>query len=176
MDSKARRLRFAIAIAAVWLSPSLASAASPAPSPQPAVGMIVRDTAGAQVGTIEQVSGNMAIVTTGKHKVSLPMSSFAMDKQGPLIAMTRDQLDAAAEKAEAQSKAAFRARLVPGVLVKGLSGVNIGTIKQVDDDFVVLTSAKGDAKLPVNAFTDSSDGLKISMTAADFEAAVAQGQ
>lgn len=151
---------------------AVAPVAAPA-SPQLAAGMTVHDPAGGEVGSIESVSNDAVIVATGQHKVSLPPQSFAMSPKGPLIGMTRAELDAAAAKAADNAAEALRAQIVPGAGVKGVSGNSIGTIKAIDGEYVVLATGKGDARLPVNAFGSGPDGLKIGMSAAEFDAAVA---
>lgn len=149
------------------------STAGIAASPALVTGMTVRDTAGETVGTVESVSGANAVIATGQHKVALPLQSFALDAKGPRIGLTRAELDAAAEKAAANSAAMLRAQLIPGVAVRGKSGATLGTIKQIDDDYVLLASTAGDVRLPVNAFGSTPDGVAIGMTAAEFQAAVA---
>lgn len=59
-------------------------------------GAPVRDQAGAPVGTIESVSAEGAVVSTGTVRAQLPISSFGKDNQGLVIAMTKIQLEAAA--------------------------------------------------------------------------------
>jgi hypothetical protein len=62
-------------------------------------GATVYDVSGGVVGTVETVEGQFATVSTGKNKARLPLSSFAKGDKGPLLGMTRDQLDAAASAA-----------------------------------------------------------------------------
>lgn len=59
-------------------------------------GAQVRDQAGAPVGTIESVSAEGAVVSTGTVRAQLPITSFGKDNQGLVIAMTKTQLEAAA--------------------------------------------------------------------------------
>lgn len=85
-----------------------ASAAAPAPAqtaqaaapPKLAAGVAVNDTSGNPVGTIEAVDGGFATLATARSKVRLPISAFAGGDKGPVIAMTADQLDAAAAGAQ----------------------------------------------------------------------------
>lgn len=66
-------------------------------------GATVNDPAGAKAGTIEEVSGDFAVVATGKNKVRLPLNAFADGGTGPVIGMTAAELDAAADAAKPKS-------------------------------------------------------------------------
>ncbi len=59
-------------------------------------GAAIRDQSGEPVGTIESVSGETAVVSTGAVRAEIPISSFGKDSQGLVLAMTRSQLEAAA--------------------------------------------------------------------------------
>ena len=63
------------------------------------VGATVKDTNGGTVGTIESVDGQYAVLSTGKSKVRLPLTSFGKGAEGPVLAMTQAQVDAAASAA-----------------------------------------------------------------------------
>lgn len=76
-------------------------AATPAAPPKVTQGATVFDVSGGEVGTVESVSGDLAVVSTGKNKARLPLSSFAAGEKGLLLGMTREQLDAAASAAAA---------------------------------------------------------------------------
>jgi hypothetical protein len=82
-----------------------ASGTTPAPAtttepPKLAKGASVSDTSGGTVGTIEDVTAEFATVATAKNKVRLPLNAFAAGTDGPVIGMTAEQLDAAAEAAK----------------------------------------------------------------------------
>ncbi|PWG02600.1 hypothetical protein [Sphingosinicella humi] len=62
-------------------------------------GAEVRDTDGNVVGTIESVDANGAVIATGEARVQIPVSSFAKDDKGLVIAMTKAELEAAAKAA-----------------------------------------------------------------------------
>ncbi len=84
-----------------------ASAAAPAAPPAAAppklvAGVAVNDTTGRPVGRIETVDGQFATLATARSKVRLPLTAFAGGDNAPVIAMTAEQLDAAA--ADAQPK------------------------------------------------------------------------
>ncbi len=62
-------------------------------------GAEVRDTDGNVVGTIESVDANGAVIATGEARVQIPVTSFAKNDQGLVIAMSKTELEAAAKAA-----------------------------------------------------------------------------
>jgi hypothetical protein len=59
-------------------------------------GASVRDQSGGMVGTIESVSAQGAVVSTGTVRAQVPITSFGKNAQGLVLAMTKAQLEAAA--------------------------------------------------------------------------------
>lgn len=161
-------LGLGLVLAAMGASPTIAA------SPQLTAGMTVSDAAGGQVGMIDSVTADSVVIATGTHKVALPLSSFAAGSNGPVIGMTRAELDAAAEKASADAAAALRAQILPGVAIAGSQGNNLGTVKAVEGEFVILTTAHGDAKLPIASVGSGPKGLMIGMSANDFHTAISK--
>ena len=144
-----------------------ATAATAAASATPTAGATVYDPQGGTVGTVASISGSTATIDTGKNKVGLPFSSFAAGDKGPVIAMTRDQVDQAAAGAKANAAAAVTA----GASVKGPKGEPVGTIKSVDGQYAVLDTGAKQAKLLLSAFASTDGGLVIGLTKAQVEAA-----
>ncbi|WP_156679824.1 hypothetical protein [Sphingomonas profundi] len=157
----------ATAPAAAATAPA-AGAAAAAPT-KVAAGQTVYDTAGGVVGTVDKVEGQVAVLATGKNNVGLPLTSFAMGPNGPVINMTKDQVDAAATAAAAKTAASVTA----GASVKDTSGGSVGTIKSVEGEYALLDTTKVQVKLPLSAFAAQGDGLIVSMTKAQIEAAAA---
>ena len=58
-------------------------------------GSAVFDTSGGEVGTVESVDENGAVVSTGSARARLPFSSFGKNDRGLVISMSRAQLEAA---------------------------------------------------------------------------------
>ena len=169
--------RFASAgLAATLLMPaSLAAQQAAAPAAAaPAVGATVYDTSGAPIGTISSIAAGAVTIDTGAHKVPVPATSVGPGAKGPVMAMTKAQLDAAYEQASAQATAQVRAKLVPGTAVSSLHGsATLGTIKSADDQYVTLTTGKGDVKLPISGFsTDAQGKVIVGLTVDQFNAAV----
>lgn len=140
-------------------------------------GAAVSDTSGNPVGTIESVNGDLAVVSTGTTKVSLPVSSFGQGAKGPIIAMTKAELDAAASGAQANAKNELAAQLKAGASVYGSDGASVGTVESADAQFVTLNLGDQKAKLPLESFSKGAQGPVIGMTAAELKAAIgASGQ
>jgi preprotein translocase subunit YajC len=175
---------FALASAALVPGAALAQAPAQAPTTAPAAGAAptagaavttgatVYDTSGGVVGTVESTDGTNAVVNTGTVKAAIPLTSLGKGAQGPVLAMTKAQLEAAAGQQQAQASAEFKSKLVPGATVYGTGGAQLGTIKSVDASGVTLTTADGDAVLPVTGFGPGPQGILLGMTADQLKAAM----
>jgi preprotein translocase subunit YajC len=162
--------------AAAGTAPTAATTASAATTTSTTLGAgaKVLDTSGGTVGTIESVDGDFVVLATSKSKVRLPKTSFAMGPNGPVIAMTAAQVDAAvAQAAPSPQASATKPTVAQGATVADMQGGSVGTISTVDAQFatVQLTSG-GKVRLPINAFgAGSNGGLRIAMTAQQLSAA-----
>ncbi|WP_294292541.1 hypothetical protein [uncultured Sphingomonas sp.] len=157
-----------------------ATPATPAPAAQtapqgPAVGVTVKDTANGDVGMIEAINGDLAVINTGTNKVSYPLNAMTPTPTGPIIALTKAQLDASFAEQQAKAAAELQTRLAAGTEVFARDGsTKLGTIKAVDAEFVTLTTTAGkDVRLPKGGFATGRVGLVIGMTAPEFTAATA---
>ncbi len=175
-------MRSTTMILAALLIGTAASAQAPAAAPAASVadqvkaGATIYDPAGTEAATIESVANGLVVVSTGTNKVTLPIASFAPGAKGPVVSVTRAQLDAAAVQGKAQADAALATALVAGAPVKGSGGNAIGTVKTVATPNVVLSTAKGDVAVPKAAFSAGPGGLVVAMTASEFDAATAAAQ
>lgn len=178
-----KRFEILAAVAAAALCPSIATAqttsatapAANAPATATAsvtTGATVYDTSGGVVGTVASTDGTNAVIDTGTNKAAVPLTSLGKGAQGPVLAMTKAQLDAAAGAQQQQASAAFRSQLVTGASVYGAGGTKLGTIKAVDASNVTLTTDQGDAKLPITGFGPGPQGVTIGMTAAQLSSAM----
>lgn len=136
------------------------------------VGATVKDTAGGVVGQVTSVSGGNVVVDTGTNKVTIPETSFGTTPEGPLLAMTKAQLDAAAEAAMANQKAKLASAIQPGATIRGTQGGILGTITKRDGEFVMVKSDAGEARIPAAGLMLQADGLHFGMSAAEFSDAV----
>jgi hypothetical protein len=67
-------------------------------------GVVVYDAKGGRIGTVESVSGKDAVVSTGKARASIPISSFAKNDKGLVLATTKAEIDAQATEAAKKGK------------------------------------------------------------------------
>lgn len=157
------RILTTFAVAVALATPALAAIT---------VGATVKDTSGGVVGTVANVSGGNVVVDTGSNKVTIPEASFGTTPEGPLLAMTKAELDAAAEQAMAAQRQKMAAAIQPGATVRGTEGGIIGTITKLDGEFVMVKGEAGEARIPAAGLALKADGLHFGMSAAQFAEAV----
>lgn len=170
------KIRNMLALTALALAAAPLAAQNAAPAAAAAsvtAGAKVFDAQGGEVGTVDSVTGGVAVVNTGTNKVGLPLASFGTGANGPVISMTKAELDAAASQAAQQSAEALKAQLTPGATVYGRSGADVGKIKEADAEYVTVERPKGSVKLPMSAFGKGDKGVMISMTAEELDQAMA---
>ncbi|MBI0474804.1 hypothetical protein D9601_05445 [Sphingomonas sp. MA1305] len=168
----------ALTIGTLMLVPAAAQAQQAAPqstveggasatAATPTVGATVYDSAGVALGTVAQVTPQAIILNTGSAQVPVPPTSIGKTDKGFAMAMTKADLDAAVASSQAQAKAALKAKLVAGTPVTGLNGATLGTVKGADEQYVTLTTAKGDVKLPIAGFSLNASGNVVAGVTAD---------
>lgn len=160
--------------ASVMAQAPAAPASPTASAPNLVAGAKVFDAAGDEVGTIVSVDGGTAVLDTGTHRASLAASSFAANAKGPVIGMTKSQLNSAIEDAAAKSVAALNAALIVGADIRSQDGIVVGKVKEIQADSVVVDRPSGAVGLPKGSFLVASGGLGISMTAKQLEEAIAK--
>jgi hypothetical protein len=67
-------------------------------------GVAVYDAKGGRIGKIESVSGENAVVSTGTARASIPISSFAKNDKGLMLATTKAEINAQAGQAKKKTK------------------------------------------------------------------------
>ena len=162
-------LPLALAGAACAVQPAAAHAAQGAQGAI-AAGAKVKDTKGGDVGTVVRVDGQFVILKTDRHEARLPVASFTPHEGALLVAMTREELNAAIDKtlAEAEEK------ITVGATVSGSQGGTVGTIDSLDGDFVTVKLGSGTkVRLPRASIAPGPNGAVIGMTVAELEAAAA---
>lgn len=153
-----------------------ATAGATAAKPNVTAGASVADASGGAVGTIESVSGDNAIVSTGTAKATLPLSAFAQGPNGLMIGMSKADLEAAVAKATGGAQTAANGATAPvsitvGADVSDTKGGKVGTVTAVAGNMVTVATAASKAQLPKTAFAQGANGLMIAMTAAELDAA-----
>ncbi len=161
-----------LAPAALQAQAAPASPAATATAPTP--GATIYDSAGAVIGTVDQVTPQAVVVNVDNAKVSLPPASIGSGPQGLRVALTRAQVVSAAQQAQAGAQQQLQAQLTPGATIRGAGGAVVGTVKEADAQYVTLTTPKGDVKLPINGFGMGVNGPVIGLTAAQLDAAMTQ--
>jgi len=152
---------------------ALAQDTATAAAPELVVGGTVYDPQGGEVGTIEKLVGGNVVLSTGKNSATLASSAFVKGPNGPVIGMTREQLDAAVEQVAAKADAAMAAALVPGAEVRSTDGVVVGSVEKIEGENVFVKLTEGAITLKKEHLMADDNGLKLFMTAEQFRAAVA---
>lgn len=147
-----------------------AGATSAAPTAAtPTVGAVVYDAAGAEVGKIKSVNAPNFVIDTGKNTATLALTALGTGPKGPVLGMTKVELDAAAEKAAAAAKADTAAAIVVGAPVYASDGTTqLGKVAEVTDAEFVLDAGAVRVKLPKTSVAKGASGLMIGMTAQAF--------
>jgi preprotein translocase subunit YajC len=150
--------------AAAALSLATISGAAFAQAAKVTAGATVYDPQGGTVGTVDSVADGVAVVNTGAHTVALPLDKFATSEKGPVISVTKQQLDEIAAQADADAAAKLNAALVAGAAVVDNAGTALGTIDNVDGDNVVLKTEKGPVALTRKYFAVQNGALMALVT------------
>ncbi|MCC6941224.1 MAG: hypothetical protein IT551_06415 [Novosphingobium sp.] len=141
-------------------------------SAQVAVGATVYDSTGAEVGKVKSVAAPNFVIDTGKNTATLALSALGTSPKGPVLGLTREQLDTAAEKAAADAAAALASAIAVDAPVHASDGTTvIGKIAEVAEvaeaDFVLDTGSTK-VKMPKTSVANGTNGLFIGLTAQAF--------
>jgi preprotein translocase subunit YajC len=139
----------------------------------PEVNATVFGPQGGQVGTITKIEGGAATVNTGTVEAALPLNIFGNGVNGPVISVTKSQLEQMVQQAQAQQSQQVQAMLVGGTPVVDASGMALGTVKSVGDAGVVVTSEFGDFTLQRSDFAMVGEQLGAKVRVADVQAQLA---
>lgn len=151
--------------------------AASAAAAKPEAGQTIYDSAGAEVGVIKSVDGETFVIDTGSNTATLALSSLGTGDKGPVIGMTKAQLDTAINAAKSDADAAMAAALVPEAPVYASDGATqVATVAAVEEANVVLKTDDGEVGLPKTAVTKGANGLQLGMTAGEFKAAAASAR
>lgn len=171
-------MKFAkLAIAAI--APVAMMAATPAlANEQVAAGATVTGPEGNPVGTIESVADGIAVLDTGKHKVSLGIDMYGQGEAGPTITVTKAQLDSMVDAQLAEAAAKRDAALIVGADVMDAEHKPMGTVVEVVGDEIVIARGGDEANkatLMREHFSASDEmGLMARLTNAQLDEAMAE--
>lgn len=140
-----------------------------------AAGATVYGPDGAAVGTVESVANGVVTVDTGAHKAPLPANAFGKSDKGPTITVTKAQLDDMVAQQLAAADAKRDAALVAGAAVASAKGAPLGTIKSVEGDAVVVTTADGPVAMKREHFAVDANGALMALFTLDQIKAAASG-
>lgn len=139
-------------------------------------GVTIFDPQGGEVGKIESIAGESVVLDTGTSKATLPKTAFGTSPKGPTVNATKAQIDTMVADANAKSSAALAAAMVPGAQIHGQAGALVGTVKEISGENIVIDRPAGLVTLTKKAFALGANGLTISMTSAELDAAAKAAQ
>lgn len=132
----------------------------------------VFDGQGGEVGVVRKVTDSVAVIWTGSVKVTLGRKSFTLRSGQINIAMTRSELQKAAEGVQAKGDDELLVLLTPGSSVYDPDGAIAATVDNVAGKDVTVVVGTLKASMPVSAFVKGPKGAQIDLSAADFKARI----
>jgi len=163
-------------LAKLAVAAALSFAAVPAlAQSQVVAGATVYGPQGEAVGTIEKVEGGVATLDTGTHKAALPVGTYGEGPNGPIISVTKAQINEMVEQAMGDANAKRDAALVAGAAVNASDGQPLGTVGSVEGDKVIVERSSGPVQLTRSDFSaTATGGLMARFTSAQIDEAVAK--
>ena len=140
-----------------------------------AVGDTVFGPQGNEVGVVDSIQDGFVRLNTGNNIGTLPVDAFGKNEKGPVISMTKVDLDAAIDAAEAEAEAALAAKLVAGTQVYSADGVMLGTVKEMGEaegQVVIELADHGPVTLMTEQMIVTNDQLIFRATKAQLDAAL----
>ncbi|MFN3989910.1 MAG: hypothetical protein ACK4IS_06605 [Erythrobacter sp.] len=174
LNTAALSALFAAAPAVFAQDAAPAEAAASALTP----GASVMGNDGNAVGTIEQISGDVVVINTGKHRAPVPAAAIGTGADGLSVNITQAQLNEMMDAQIAETTAKRDAALVAGAEVISANGNPAGTLAEVnlDADMIVLASPAGKVALKKEHFAlDAQGRLMALFTREQIETAAAGG-
>ena len=128
------------------------------------VGATIMGNNDAAVGTVVSNDGSNVVIDTGKHKVPLATASFAENEGVWSVNITKGELDAMMDEAQAEAAAKLEAALVEGAQVVTADAQVLGAVDTIDGTNVVI---KGDndfiVTLPREMFAVDANGALMAL-------------
>ncbi|GAA4052536.1 hypothetical protein [Parerythrobacter jejuensis] len=160
-------IKIAGAAAALALATSASAAA-------PEVGATVFGPEGNEVGTVTAADAATVTIDTGKHQAPVPANVLADGPDGPVISVTKVQLNQIMDQQKAEADAKRDAALVAGAMVHSADDAMLGNVASIDGDDVVVTLTDGSVALKREHFALNASGTLVALfTAEQIAAAVA---
>ncbi|NCP18419.1 MAG: hypothetical protein GW855_04570 [Erythrobacter sp.] len=127
----------------------------------PEVGATIYTADGEEVATIESLQDGVAVVDTGSYTGSIPANALGEGPEGPVISVTKAQLNQLFEQQQAEAAAARDAALVVDAAVLSADGVEVGTVTSIDGDKAIVTLTDGPVALGRDQFATNQSGALI---------------
>lgn len=129
------------------------------------VGATIYGNDGNPVGTVEQVTDQVILIDTGKHKAPVPVSLIFEGETGPAVNATKEQVDSMMDQQVAAANAKRDAALVTGAAVLSINGNPAGTLGKVDlvADVITLDSPDGPILLKKEYFAVNPQGQLMAL-------------
>ena len=133
----------AVAALAITAVPGVALAQEAGATAAATAGATVYGNDGMEIGTIESIEGETAILVVDGMRAPVPTAAFGSGEQGTTLNATKAQVVAMLQAAKQQADAARDAALVVGADVATVKGVPIGAVKSVEGDNIVVSHGEG---------------------------------
>lgn len=147
-----RTLKLALLASALAATPAVASAQE--------VGATIYGNDGNPVGTVTEVTDQVIVVDTGKHKAPVPANTIFDGEKGKSVNATKEQVDTMMDQQVAPANAKRDAALVEGTAVVTANGNPVGSLGAVDltADKIMLQSPQGPLMLKKEHFAIDGQG------------------
>lgn len=169
-----------LALAAAALTTTAAVAPTVATAQEAAAvtaGATVYGNDDAEIGTVESIDGETAILVVDGMKAPVPAAAFGTGEQGATLNATKAQIVGMLQAAQQQAMAKRDAALVVGAEAVTAKNAPLGTVLEIEGDNVIIARGGDETKkitLLREHFAAAPDGsLMALMTNAQIDAAMA---
>ena len=142
-----------------------------------AAGTTVYGNDGAEIGTVETVDGETAILVVDGMKAPVPAATFGTGENGATLNATKAQIVGMLQAAQQEAMAKRDAALVVGAEAVTAKNAPLGTVLEIEGDNVIIARGGDETKkitLLREHFAAAPDGsLMALMTNAQIDAAMA---
>ncbi|MXP09927.1 PRC-barrel domain-containing protein [Pseudoblastomonas halimionae] len=166
------KLAAAVALATVAM-PGVAIAQEAPPQAAVEAGMTVYGNDGIEIGTIESVENDVAVLVVDGMKAPIPANVVSEGEKGPTINATKAQIVGMIQQQRQQAAAARDQALIVGAPVVTVKGEAIGPVESINGDKIVLKHGEGFVALMRDQFAVANGQLVALVAMADVTAAVA---
>jgi hypothetical protein len=144
--------------------------AMPAATSAPSAALVVRDPFNGIVGTIVAREQDFLILRTDRFLIKLPATAFTPTAEGYMIAMSRNEVNAAAH----ETIESIADLVSVGAEVRDRDGAAVGKVAAIDGDLVTLEVGRRNVRIARGAFAFDGTGLAVPLTKAELNAAAAR--